>query len=299
MINKEKNFVSVVFEIRNSEKYVDTFLKKIINTIDNYFTNYELVCVNNDSSDESVNIVKDNIKKYANENTVLNIINLSECVSFDQAITTGIEFAIGDFVFQFNTLSIDYSEDLILEAYKKILLDIDIVSVSPNNKSTFLQKGYYSLYNYGVDREKTIYPEKLKVISRRAINRVSEINNYTSLGTSVYKSCGLSTTTIFYNEGNDIITYDKQEYKKRFNNAIETIIVHTDAIPKILVRIFFILFIISICLLSVDFIYFLICFSLAVMTLLTTLILKYISILLNMTFMNKIQLVKSVEKVVK
>ena len=58
IINKEKNFISVVVYVHNNEDNIINFLEKINNKLDENFENYEIICVNDKSSDNSVQEIK-------------------------------------------------------------------------------------------------------------------------------------------------------------------------------------------------------------------------------------------------
>lgn len=301
MISKEKNFVSIIFYVRNSEKYIGSFLHRMLTNISNKFDNFELICVNNDSKDTSVQIVKEVASGFQDKNAfVLNIINLSECISFEEAISIGIQLAIGDFIFEFDTPLIDYDEDLIIEAYNKMLSDVDIVAVSPNKKPSVLQKLYYALYNFGVSRNKRIYPERFRMISRRAINRVTSISKSYELSVPIYKNCGLNTYNIFYKPNQKHLRYDKEEFRERMSKGIETIMMYTCSIQKIMLYIAAFFFLIGFGAFLANYMWFGIMLSVfSVMFLIGCVIVHYLSMLLKHSYRKNIQMIKSIEKVVK
>ncbi len=299
MINKEKNFVSLIFYLRNAETYIEDFLNQILGVIDDNFVHYEIVCVNNASTDHSVNIVKNTIKKFKEEKIILNIIHLSECLSFEEAISIGIDFSIGDFIFEFDVPFIDYPNELIMDAYHKILSDIDIVSISPNKKITLFQKGYYALYNFGVNDRKKIRPERLRIISRRAINRVSEVNNYFTLSAPVYKNCGLDTYTISYMPAKTYVKYDNDEFRERFMKGIESILVYTNSLQKAFIYISFLFLLVSVSYVFFSKVYVsMFFFLISIILFISAIIFQYMSIILNSSYKKRIELIKSIEKVV-
>lgn len=298
-MEKEKCFISVVFYVRNYEKYIEKFLTTILSQLDNHFEHYELICVNNDSSDTTIKEVKDICYSH-NEDFVLNIINIAYCRSIEEAMSAGIDFAIGDFVYQFNSIIIDYEEDMIFEAYKAAIQNNDIVIISPNKKYTLQQKIYYSIYNLGVKKDMRIQPERFHLLSRRVINRMDRISNSYTNNVAIFSRCGLKSKTICYTPSNLYIKYDKSEKSERLYKALESLIVYTNSIPYLMIAasiIFLVLCIINACLVNllVSSIFFL-CF---ILISLCTVILQYLHILINLNFKKQIHLIKSVDKVVK
>lgn len=296
MINKEKSFISVVFYLRNSEKYIIPFLENLLPSLNKYFECFEIICVNNDSTDNSINI----IKQFHKENypsISLNIVTLSYCRSIEEAMASGIDLAIGDFVFSFDSILFDYDETMIINAYKKSLEGNDVVFISPNKKVTLSQKLYYLLYNFGVQKEMKIYPERFKIISRRAINRVGKMSKFFSNNSSVLKSCGLDNTTIFYDPSKAYIKYDKLEKKERYSKAIESLILYTNISNKIMLILSIVFFISS--LLAFGKVISLFYLLLSIGLFISIVIIKHMQVLLNVTHRNHVHLIRSIEKVVK
>ena len=73
--NKEKNFVTAVVYVNNSGNSITNFLEKLSKQLNSNFENYEIICVNDASVDDSVM----KINRVANdlEGAVLSIINMS------------------------------------------------------------------------------------------------------------------------------------------------------------------------------------------------------------------------------
>ena len=64
--NKEKNFVSAVVYLRNNETGIVNFVRGLNETLSSFFAKYEIIIVNDCSSDKSV----ERVKEYAKENNV-------------------------------------------------------------------------------------------------------------------------------------------------------------------------------------------------------------------------------------
>ena len=293
---KEKSFVSVVFYVRNYANYIKDFYNIVIAEINNQFENFEVICVNNDTSDKSIEIVqKIHSEKY--DNIPLTIINLSYCRSIEEATAAGLDLAIGDFIYEFRSIIVDYDSTLIYDSYSKLLTGKDIVFVSPNKMITLVQKMYYCIYNFGVKDAMKIRPERFKIYSRRTLNRVESISNYFYNDAAILKESGLENDTILYSPSNDHIKYDKDERSERINRGIESLIVHTYSIQKILSLICLITLVIAfINMFSRNWVFF-VCFILtSVMIINLVLILIYLKTFLDISFKKQIHLIKSIEK---
>ena len=53
MINKEKNFISAVVYVNNDERGIKPFLIQLAGVLDAHFDKYEIICVNDASTDGS------------------------------------------------------------------------------------------------------------------------------------------------------------------------------------------------------------------------------------------------------
>lgn len=294
MTVKEKKFISIVFRVRNHEKYIENFIHTIIPFFEKNFQNYELVCVNNDSTDKTIEKLK-NICKEQYPNVTLNIINLAYCRSIEETIETGIEFTIGDFVFEFEGIIVDYDIEIIMQAYSEVLQGYDIVLLSPNKKATISQKLFYALYNLGVTKSKKIHPVTMKVLSRRAINRLKDFTSYCPNHLSNILTCGVDVKKIDYKPLENQVKYDINEKKVRIFQAIESFILYTKTIQ--IIELFFSILsvIVAFCFIKKIYI-FLFCILISFIFMVSLIIIEYLHVLLRMDINNGIYLVKNIEK---
>ena len=123
-MNKEKNFVSAVIYIHNVEKRIAMFLQMVRRTLEDNFEHSEIICVNDCSSDASVEQIK-MISKEA-RHTNISVLNMSYFHGMEPAMNAGVDLSIGDFVFEFDSTVIDYEAELIMQVYRRALEGFDI-----------------------------------------------------------------------------------------------------------------------------------------------------------------------------
>ena len=113
--NKEKNFMSAVVYVHNNEKEIGEFLEKINGELNKNFEKYEIICVNDSSTDKS----SEEIKKVADSisGTIVSIINMSYYQGIELSMNAGVDLAIGDFVYEFDNINIDYNLDVIMKVF--------------------------------------------------------------------------------------------------------------------------------------------------------------------------------------
>lgn len=228
MKNKEKNFVSAVVYVHNVEDRISGFLKSIVNVLETNFEHSEIICVNDCSTDLSV----DKIKELSNiiQHTSLSVINMSYYHGIEVAMNAGVDLAIGDFVFEFDSITIDYELDEIMNIYRKSLEGFDIVSAVPNRKEKFTSRLFYKTYNRFCKTPLEMHTETFRVLSRRVINRIGDMNKSIPYRKAIYLGQGLKTCSIIYelNENtHDLISCNTNEKGYRMELAIDSLILFT------------------------------------------------------------------------
>lgn len=162
IINKEKNFISVVVYVHNNEDNIINFLEKINNKLDENFENYEIICVNDKSSDNSVQEIKKFFNKFP-ENTA-SIVNMSCYQGIELSMNAGVDAAIGDFVYEFDNIYIDYDLDIIIKIYKEALKEYDIVSAISDSKSKLSSRIFYKVFNNNSNNMYQIHTETFRIL---------------------------------------------------------------------------------------------------------------------------------------
>jgi len=194
--NKEKNFVSAVVYMHNSESFIEEFIEKVSKTLEENFLNFELICVDDGSTDNTVSIIKSH-SKISDAGTVA-IVKLSNYQGYEAAMNAGVDLAIGDYVFEFDSAFIDYDISLIMQVYLKSLEGYDIVSATNNKYKKGSSKLFYTLFNNNANLQYKIKSESFRIVSRRAINKVYSMSKSVKYRKAFYANCGLKSANIEY-----------------------------------------------------------------------------------------------------
>ena len=311
---KEKKFISLVVYLHNVEEYIKYFMKSIIPVCESNFEQFEIVCVDDGCTDGTV----DKLKEYLEENqtsAMVNVIHMSFFQGIESAMNAGRDIAIGDFVYEFDNVFVDYEPELLLKVYEKMLEGSDIVAASSGGKLRFTSKIFYSLYNATSRSKGKIGPETFRIVSRRAINRIKSMGQYIPYRKAVYSNCGLKMSTLHY-DSRDVKTRVKNKTvaSERTSLAFDSFIYFTNVLERVSMVIcgFFLIVTVAMGIYIIsDFfnvhkpvegwlstVGFLALGFFGVFALLT-IILKYLSVLLNLIFKQQRYLVADIEKVVK
>lgn len=228
MINKEKNFASAVIYIHNAGTVIEEFLNAVRKTMEDNFEHSEIICVNDYSQDDSIKKIK---KVSMNATTTsISVINMSYFHGLELAMKAGVDLSIGDFVFEFDQTILDFNEDEIIKVYRKSLEGYDIVSASPNVKQKFTSNLFYKVFNHFASLDYEMRTERFRVMSRRIINRINDMNKSVPYRKALYATCGLKTENIVYDttENGKKKSNDSEEKKYRGELAGDSLVLFTN-----------------------------------------------------------------------
>ncbi|MBS7340074.1 MAG: glycosyltransferase [Lachnospiraceae bacterium] len=311
---KEKKFISLVVYLHNVEAYVKYFLNAVIPICEKHFQEFEIVCVDDGCSDGTIEVLKD----YLEENKVramVNVIHMSFFHGLESAMNAGRDIAIGDFVFEFDDIFVDYDPDMILKTYEKLMEGYDIVAARSKGKVRLSSRVFYALYNSTSRTKGKIGPETFRVVSRRAINRIKSMGQYIPYRKAVYMNCGLKTATLEYeSRDREARVKNKIVTSERTSLALDSFIYFTNVLERVSMILCGVFLVFSVGMgvyLIIDAFNgqklvegwlstmgFLALGFFGVFALLT-IILKYLSVILNLIFKQQRYLIADIEKVVK
>jgi len=226
-MNKEKNFISAVIYVHNAADRIGEFLTTIVNIFEENFEHSEIICVNDRSDDSSAEIIR-NVSNVA-KTISISLLNMSYYHGIEAAMNAGVELSIGDFVFEFDSTFMDYDKVEIMNVYRHSLKGYDIVSASPDKKQKISSSFFYWIYNKSTTLKQDISTNSFRILSRRALNRISNINKSTPYRKAVYSTCGLKADNIIYKcicAKKSTIAKQEKSYRSRL--AIDALMLFTD-----------------------------------------------------------------------
>ncbi len=217
----EKNYVSAVVYLGNEAGSAEQFLQTLCGQLSQRFENYELVFVNDASRDSTLDEVKKNLQGMQDAPPVT-IINLSLQQGLEVAMNAGLDMAVGDFVWEFDSMQMPYPAEMILQAYDTCLAGSDIVMISPNKNRNVSTSLFYKLFNAASHSKYPLHTTAFRLLSRRGINRVDSISLSRPYRKAAYAASGLKMETLFYKG------YAPQSTEHlRTSKAIDTLALYT------------------------------------------------------------------------
>ncbi len=314
IFRREKKFISLVVYLHDAAAYLRYFLDTVVPVFEENFEQFEIVCVDDGCTDGTTDLLREYMEK-RRVKAMVNVVHMSFFQGLESAMNAGRDIAIGDFVYEFDDIFVDYEPEVILEVYRKLLEGNDIVAASSRGKMRFTSRVFYSLYNMTSRGKGKIGPETFRIVSRRAINRIKSMGQYIPYRKAVYMNCGLKAATLEY-ESRDINVRIKNKTvtAERTALALDSFIYFTDVLERLSALICGIFLVITVgvgvyivsdifsqtnpvegWLSTMGFL----AFGFFGVFALLTIILKYLSVMLNLIFKQQRYLVSDIEKVVK
>ena len=271
--------------------------------LDAHFAQYELVVVDDACTDDTVAQLRVWGKEQA---APLTILHMSTYHGLENAMNAGLDAAIGDYVYEFDSTELCYPAELIFKAYQTALTGSDIVSVCPRT----VRGGsslFYKVFNAHSQSAYRLRTDAFRLVTRRAINRVHASSTHLPYRKAAYAASGLRMVDLEF-DGQLTV-----KQKGRFNLALDSLTLYTNFGFKASVTV-------TLCMMALalaELIYTLVIFAtghpvegwtttMFVITVgfaglfaVLTIVVKYLSLLLNLTFRQQKYLVESIEKLQK
>jgi len=151
--------LSLIIPIFNEEKLIDELSQRTIAAIETFTTDYEVIYVDDGSSDDSLN----KILSLREKNTKIKLLSLSKNFGHQAAYTAGLEHAKGDIIAMMDG-DLQDPPELLSEMYRKITVeDFDIISGKRTGR-----KG---------NKSRNVYTGLFHIIFRQ-IGDISNMENY-------------------------------------------------------------------------------------------------------------------------
>lgn len=298
---KQQNFISAVIYVNNNENEIPFFFNSIKNIFDEHFEYYELVAVNASSSDASLQVLAEWDKAF---DKPLTVIHMSTHQSREACMNAGLDISIGDFIYEFDCIKENVPWDFVYKAYEMAISGNDVVSVSPD-KVNLKSKLFYQIFNRNCNSPYSISSDIFRLVSRRALHRAHAINPYLLYRKGAFACSGLKCVTLKY-KGRNVYTTDN-----KWELFIDSLLLYTQFGYKVSIGISITMALITLSL----FIYTIVIYSLNIsitgwtsmmmmislglssIFIISTVIIKYLDLLLKLLNQSERYLVENVEKI--
>ena len=307
MIIKQQIFASAIVYVNDVENTIENFLNRLYGVLHDNFEKFEIICVNDASRDSSKEIIRNLAGSF--ENCMLSVVNMSFYQGIEIAMRSGVDLAIGDFVFEFDGMDMDYEPSLIMESYNRSLQGFDIVSCGSDSRR-FTSKLFYKIYNENSGTQYELRSESFRCMSRRAINRVHSMSMNIPYRKAQYSNCGLKADFIYYQSKEGKLN-NRPNLKSSHDTALTSLILFTDIAYKTTLAFAFIMMLATFgSIIYVIGVYFtnnsivgytttmiLISGAFFALFAILAMVIKYLSVILGLVFHKQKYVIESIEKI--
>ncbi|MCD6460587.1 glycosyltransferase [bacterium] len=174
-MSKSDCFVSVITAIRNNTDIIEGFVNDLAKILKQHYENYEIILVDNYSTDDTLNIINALLSK----EKCIRVIRLSKNFGVELALTAGLESSIGDFVviMDANTDPPEKIPEMIALARKG--KGIIVGTAEYKVKRSFLAKLFQPVFYFFIEKilKLNFYKNAsyFQVLSRQALNSITRI----------------------------------------------------------------------------------------------------------------------------
>lgn len=134
--------ISVVIPLYNEEEIIDTLYSRCTQAMNAWCDNYEIICVNDGSNDNTLSL----LKKYHEKNPNFKLVSLSRNFGHQAAFLCGLKNSSGSFIAMIDG-DLQDPPELLQNFYHKLNEGFDIVyGVRRKRKEGFFKKLAYKVY---------------------------------------------------------------------------------------------------------------------------------------------------------
>ena len=306
---KEKNFISAVVYFWNNETTARQSVEQLAAVLNSHFENFEIICVDDGSADDTVQQIGQ--ADTATMGCIISVVKMSGHQGLEAAISAGVNHSIGDYVFEFEKSQFDFPDALIMQVYQKALSGYDIVSASNKSYKRTSSGLFYNVLNKNARLHYQVKSETFRIVSRRGINRVYSMGKFVKYRKALYANCGLKSANIEYVGTKNAAKELDGAY--RMETAINSIILFTDFAYKVSIAFSMLMMAATV----FTAVYTLVVFisrhavegftttmlvlsgSFFAVFLLFAIVIKYLSVLVQLVFHEQEYMIESVEKIAK
>ncbi len=236
MVSDSNPIISVVIPVYGCSDTLMELYIRLKNCISEFSASYEIVMVNDGSTDNAWNLISEIAKK---DNSVLGI-NLSRNFGQHNAITAGLDFSKGEWVVIMDCDGQDQPEEII-RLYDKAKDGYDYVLAQRSVRNDTLLKRFLSrLFHWTfsiITKEKWDSSiSNFGIYNRKVINSILQVKDSIRWFPTFLNWVGYNGTKILVNHSARINGKSSYSYSKLINIGIDVIILNSERPLKLIMK---------------------------------------------------------------
>ena len=233
-------YLSIVSPVYLAEGIVDELIKRISEEMLKITENYEIILVEDGSSDKSWQKIEENCKK----NKKVKGIKLSRNFGQHYAITAGLQKSKGDYVVVMDC-DLQDNPKYISDLLNKSKEGYDIIFTKKKNRKHSIVKNIFGLafhkvFNWLTNDKMVLSNEKIggfSLLTRKVVNSFCEYNEYHRSYLPILRSLGFSSAIISIDHGKRFSGKTSYSFSKATALALDGIVSHSNRLLTISVYI--------------------------------------------------------------
>ncbi len=217
--------LSVVAPMYNEEAVIALYLEKTLSILERHFVDYELILIDDGSTDETVSRCIPFIKT----NQSIRLLSFSRNYGHEIASTAGIDYALGDYVVLMDT-DLQHPPELIPEMVKKAAEGFDVVCASRTNREheSWFKKNMARLF-YKLSRVMTgfnIQSDRgnFRLINRQVVDSLKKMKESNRHLIMMFAYVGYKTASIRFDCPPRLAGESKYNLRKSISLSLDSII---------------------------------------------------------------------------
>ncbi len=216
--------ISIIAPMYNEEAAIDIFFAEMRNFLAECPYQYEIVCVNDGSKDNTLDI----LKKYAEEDNRIKVVSFSRNFGKERALYAGLKYSSGDAVIPID-VDLQNPPMTIKTFLAKWEEGYDIVyGVRENRKNEgrlrrFLSKKFYEFYNLISEQKAPYNAADFRLMDRKVVNAVLRIREKHLFMKGIFNWVGYKSCPVLYNHADRAAGNSKFNFWKLWNLALDGI----------------------------------------------------------------------------
>jgi len=193
--------LSIICPCFNEEGTIKIFLEKLIPIMQDIQRSYEIIFVNDGSTDDTLNV----LLKAKSKNSQIRILNLSRNFGKEAALTAGLEHAMGEVVIPIDA-DLQHPPEIIIELIKKWEDGFDVVVAKRTVRTgegvikKLTAKYFYKFHNQISDVEIPYNIGDFRLMSRKVIEALKRLPENQRFMKGLFAWVGFNTAVVEYEQ---------------------------------------------------------------------------------------------------
>ncbi len=217
--------ISIVVPFHNEQENIETFFSTVIPIVESEGDSFEIICVNDGSSDTTLEL----LHVWAERCSEIRVVNLARNFGKEVALTAGLDHSDGDVMIPIDS-DLQDPPELIPEMIAKWREGYDVVYATRTlrESDTWLKKQsaqlYYRFFNLITDTKIPFNAGDFRLMDRKVVDSISQMRERSRFMKGVFAWVGYRQTSVVYARPERFAGQESQNYRRLWKLALDGII---------------------------------------------------------------------------